>query len=58
MLTVDPQDFGVPLGPSPGAFYVLKVIQPAFGILFLAMAVSRIIDWKNTPRPSGDGNGA
>jgi hypothetical protein len=57
MLTIDQATFAVPQGASQTAFYVLKVLQPIFGVLFLAMAVGRTIDWRNEFKGSEDGNG-
>jgi len=37
-------------------FNFFKVVQPLFGALFLAAAISRIIDWKRQPEPK-KGNG-
>ena len=57
MLTIDQSTFGTPEGASQTMFYVFKVLQPLFGVLFLAMAVGRILDWKNQINSSDDGNG-
>jgi hypothetical protein len=57
MLTIDQATFSTPAYASNTAFYVLKVLQPIFGVLLLAMAIGRIIDWRSERKPHEDGNG-
>jgi len=47
MLTIGDSSTGPMNGASLSWFNILKVVQPMFGALYLAFAISRIIDWKS-----------